>query len=153
MAFVINVIKMAPVDSRDYVGLLREIYYSVLVRNIMWLVYIPSKQETLTQCWSNAGPPSATLAQHHINTGSTPRVARLRVGLLVVTTGGEYKTTPTQCLLNARPASPVLRSIHSALVSTSCWYLNDALNQSWVNVGPPCVTLAHITQRAHILVF
>ena len=28
---------------------------------------------------------------------------------------------PTQCLLNAGPASRVLASIHSALVSTSCW--------------------------------
>ena len=27
----------------------------------------------LTQCWSNAGPPSATLAQHQTSTGSTPR--------------------------------------------------------------------------------
>ena len=29
---------------------------------------------TLTQCWSNAGPPSATVAQHQTSTGSTPRV-------------------------------------------------------------------------------
>ena len=29
---------------------------------------------TLTQCWSNVGPPSATLAQHKTSTGSTPRV-------------------------------------------------------------------------------
>ena len=27
-----------------------------------------------TQCWSNAGPQSATLAQHQTSTGSTPRV-------------------------------------------------------------------------------
>ena len=27
----------------------------------------------------------------------------------------------------------------------ACWqYKHDALNQSWVNVGPPSVTLAHI---------
>ena len=29
--------------------------------------------------------------------------------------GGEYKPTPTQCLLNVGPASPVLASIHSTL--------------------------------------
>ena len=69
---------MAPVDSRDYT--LSRIYYSVLepgvadARNTMWLVNIPSKHETLTRCWSNAGPPSATLAQHQTSTGSTLRV-------------------------------------------------------------------------------
>ena len=61
----------------------------------------------------------------------------------------EYKLTPIQCLLNVGPASPVLGSIHSALVSTSCWrYQHDALNQSWVNVGPPSVQLAHIQRGA-----
>ena len=33
-----------------------------------------SKHETLTKCWSNAGPPSATLTQQLTSTGSTPRV-------------------------------------------------------------------------------
>ena len=37
------------------------------------------------------------------------------------TASGEYKLTPTQCLLNVGPASTVLASIHSAIVSTSCW--------------------------------
>ena len=56
---------------------------------------------------------------------------------------------PTQCLVNVGPASPVLASIHSALVSTSCWrYWHNALNQSWVNVGPSSVTLAHIQRGA-----
>ena len=31
--------------------------------------------------------------------------------------GGEYKPTPTQCLLNVGPASPMLASIHSVLHS------------------------------------
>ena len=35
--------------------------------------------------------------------------------------GGEYKLKTTQWLLNVEPASPVLASIHSVLVSTSCW--------------------------------
>ena len=39
----------------------------------------------------------------------------------MLTAGGDYKPTLTQCLLNAGPASPVLASIHSALVSASCW--------------------------------
>ena len=42
-------------------------------------------------------------------------------GLVVLTAGGDYKPTRSQCLLNVGPASPVLASIHSALVSTSCW--------------------------------
>ena len=121
---------MAPVDSRDYV--LSGIYYSVLepanVRNTMWLVNTPSKHDTLTQCWSNNGSPSATLAQHQTSTGSTPRVCWgcVRSGsayiapLVVLTAGGEYKPTPTRWLLNVGPASPVLASTHSALVSTSC---------------------------------
>ena len=46
----------------------------------------------------------------------------VRAGLLVVTADGEYKPTPTQCLLNVGPVSPVLGSIHSVLVSTSCWW-------------------------------
>ena len=33
--------------------------------------------------------------------------------------------------------------------STSCWrYQQDAFNQSWVNVGPLSVTLAHIQRGA-----
>ena len=69
--------------------------------------------------------------------------------------GGEYRTTPTQCLLNVGPASPVLASIYSVLHSgrilytwiaytapnfgqprTQWLYQHDALKQSWVNVGP-----------------
>ena len=54
--------------------------------------------------------------------------------------GSEYKASPT--------------SIHSTLRllsrPISCWlyYRHDALNQSWVNVGPPSVTLAHIQRGA-----
>ena len=40
----------------------------------MWLVNTPSQHETLTQCWFNAVPPSATLAQPQTSTDSTPRV-------------------------------------------------------------------------------
>ena len=53
----------------------------------------------------------------------------------VLSVGGgvstEYKLKPIQCLLNVGTAPPVLGSIHSALVSTSCWWhQHDALNQS-----------------------
>ena len=64
--------------------------------------------------------------------------------LVALTAGGDYKPTPTQCLLNVGPALPALASIHSALVSTSCWrYRHDALNHR-----PPSVTLAHIQRGA-----
>ena len=123
------------------------------VSNTMWLVNTPCKHETLTQCWSNAGLLSATLAQHQTSTGSTPRVcwelrsiARWSASAYSC---GEYKPTPTQCLLNVGPASPVLASIHLALVSASWWRLrHDALNQSWVNVGPNSAMLAHIQRGA-----
>ena len=42
-----------------------------------------------------------------------------------MTAGHDYKPTPTQCLLNVGPASPVLAGIHSVLVSTSFCYLHD----------------------------
>ena len=63
---------------------------------------MPTKRNLLfrfgaTQCWSNAGPPAATLAQHQASTGSTPRVCwDVRADLLVVTADSEYKPTPLQ---------------------------------------------------------
>ena len=48
--------------------------HPLMCKTQMWLVNTPSKHKTLTQCWSNSGPPSATLAQHKTSTGSTPRV-------------------------------------------------------------------------------
>ena len=35
----------------------------------------PSKHETLNQRWVDVGPPSATLAQHQPNVGSTSRIS------------------------------------------------------------------------------
>ena len=35
---------------------------------------LPSKHETLNQCWFDVGPSSPTLGQHQINIGSTSRV-------------------------------------------------------------------------------
>ena len=79
--------------------------HPVMCKTQMWPVNTPSKHEMLTKCWSNSGPPSATLAQHKTSTGST--------GLWV----WKRKPTPTQYLLNVGPASPVLTSIHSTIVS------------------------------------
>ena len=114
MAFVINVIKY--VNSRDYV--LSGIYYSVLVRNTC-------QNSQQTRRWPNAGPPSATLAQHQTSTGWTPCVSwepRSIAGLVLIdTAGNDYKLTPTQFMLNVGPESPELASIHSVLVSTSFW--------------------------------
>ena len=45
----------------------------------------------------------------------------------MLTAGGECKPRPTQYMLNAGPASPVLASIHSALASTSCWRYQHAV--------------------------
>ena len=112
---------MAPVDSRDlYFDVLEIVFISTVIKSFlglititMWPVNTPRKHETLTQCWPNSGSPSAMLAQNQSRTGSTPRVCR--------SAGGEYKSTLTQCMLNAGPASPVLNSIYSVLVSISYW--------------------------------
>ena len=65
MAFVINVIlKMAPVDSRDYV--LSGIYYSVF----LVLVYTPSKHDVdkmLVYCWSTVCDADPASNQHWFN--------------------------------------------------------------------------------------
>ena len=107
----------------------------------------------LVQCWPNvcAAGPSSNL--HWFNASCLLGEAASLV--LLNTAGGNYKPTPTQCLLNVGPASPVLASIHSVQVSTSCcWYLHagsnghDALNQSWATVGQPSVALAHIQRGA-----
>ena len=83
----------------------------------------------LVQCWPTVCDAGPALFQNLV-------LAGLRAVMLVVTAGGEYKPTPTQCLLNVGPASPVLGRIHSALVSTSCGrYRHDILSQSWVNIG------------------
>ena len=60
----------------------------------------------------DAGP---TANQHWFNASCLLTAA----GQVVLTAGGDYKPTPTQCMLNVGPASPVLASIHS--VSNSCW--------------------------------
>ena len=161
---------MASVDCRDYVFWYGgTVFISTVTKSsfgsISWATVLISShrrcakqnvacqhsQQTrdVDQCWSNSGPPSAALAQHPTSTGSTPRVC-WDAGLAVHTAGGEYKPTQTQCLSNVGPASSVLASIHSALVSTSCRRTGmlavtaHAFNQSWVKVDPPHVTLAHI---------
>ena len=74
------------------------------------------------QHWPSIKP---ALVQRLVFAGSC---VQLHAGLVVLTAGGEYKPTPTQCLLNVGRVSLVLASIYSALVSTSCW-------QYWHAVG------------------
>ena len=115
---------MAPVDSRDYV--LSGIYYSVLKprrcakHNVAYeqSQQTPDPNPMLVQCWPticNAGPAS------NKPWISASCLLGCNTGLVVLTAGGEYKPTPTEYLLNVGPASPVMVSIYSALVSTSCW--------------------------------
>ena len=52
------------------------------VCQMLWRGHLNSKHETLTRCWFDAGPPSATLEQHQTNIGSTRRagwVAMIRI--------------------------------------------------------------------------
>ena len=101
------------------------------------LVNTPSKHEVWNQCWFQCWPtvcdPGTASNQHWINIGPTLYKCYTNVlcllgiaaGLVLLTAGGDDKPTPTQCLVNVGPASPVLASIHSVLVSTSyCRYLH-----------------------------
>ena len=54
---------MAPVDSRDYEFIIP-----------FWCETVVNSPSKHVDQWSNAGPPSVTLAQHQTSTGSTPRV-------------------------------------------------------------------------------
>ena len=128
----------------------------------MCLVNTPNKHDVdqiLTKCWSNTGPQSATLAQHQTSTGSAPRVCwelrsiscwsdgtycwqRLQVDTdpmsvkcwASVAGAVQYPFSPSQFFILAVPAC--------------CQYWHDALNESWVIVGPPSVALAHIQRGA-----
>ena len=93
---------------------------------------------TFVLCWANVEDVGPTLYKCYTDVLCLLGIA---AGLVLLdTAGGDYKQTPTQCLLNVGPASPVLASMHSVLVSTSCCgYRHDALNQSWVNVDLPSV--------------
>ena len=98
MAFVINVIKWLMWTVETIIIL--AVFYSVLVRNTC-------QHSQQIRLWPNAGPPSATLAQHQTSTGSTPGVCwELRsAGLLLLNTAGDdYKPTQTQWLLNVGPS-------------------------------------------------
>ena len=97
--------------------------------------HLPSKHETSTQCCNNVGPPSATLAQHCYNIGSTSRVCRV-VQVRYVTslnartnwTGSTLIDIPT-CYhhrQNASSASPT----HDIL-SDYTWIRRWVLMQYW----------------------
>ena len=70
----------------------------------MLLVNTPRKHETLTQCWLNAGPSSATLSQHRTITGSTPRVCTDQMSVKCwasVACDGQYPFSPSQYFMLA----------------------------------------------------
>ena len=87
--------------------------HPVMCKTQMWPV--PAN----TRCWPNAGP----ILAHRLRRWPSIKPALVQrlvfAGLRVL----QCKPTPTQCLLNVGPASPVLPSIHSTVVSrpTSCW--------------------------------
>ena len=95
---------------------------------------MPSKHDTSTQFRLTAGPPSPALAINHSTLDSAfcwrwcvHRIQADTDPMLVkcwasVADAGQYPFSPSQ---------------YSN-------YQHGALNQNWVNVGPPFVTLAHI---------
>ena len=103
---------MASVDSRDYV--LSGIYYSVLepcrcAKHNVACQHTPSEHDVdpvLVQCWPTVCDAGPALNQHWFNASCLLGAAF--ADLVVLTAGGEYKPTPTQCLLNAGSAPPVM---------------------------------------------
>ena len=66
---------------------------------------------TLVQCWANVEDVRPTLYKCYTNVLGLLGIA---AGLVLLNTAGDdYKPTPTQCLLNVGPATPVLASIHT----------------------------------------
>ena len=121
------------------------------VQNTMWLVTIPSKHETfelmLIQCWLTICDAGTALT----STGSTPRVCWAALNNSW-SAGSAYcwrrvQANTTKCWASVAVAGqyPFSPSQYFMLAVPACWrYRHDALNQGWVNVGPPSVTLAHI---------
>ena len=119
----------------------------------------PSKHNTFVEYLYNVEPTLKTLGRRCTNVIMVifkcfVFARNISWWVLLNTAGGDHKQTPTQCLVNVVPASPVLASIHSVLVSTSCCrYLHARSTgtmlwiRSWVNVGPPSVSMAPNTTR------
>ena len=110
-----------------------------------------------TRRWPNAGPMLAHSLRYFpsINPALVQRLVfagscvQLHAGLVVLTASGtnrpEYKPTPPQCLLNAGPASLVLASIHSALVSGHAVGTGMML---WIKAGLMLAHCPHIQRGA-----
>ena len=107
-------------DSRDYV--LGAIYYSVACQH---------SQQTSRR------PNAVSMLAHHLRRWPNIKPALVRrlvfdglhsiaAVLVLLTAVGDYNPTPTQCLLNAGPALPVVASNHLVLVRTSCWQYQHA---------------------------
>ena len=102
------------------------------------------------------------LAQHQTITGSTPRVcwAAFNIAASLVLQSYCWRrlqadTDPlsVKCWASVAGAGqyPFSPSQYFMLEVPACWrYGHDALNQSWVNVGPPSVKLAHIQRDAMV---
>ena len=94
----------------------------MMCKTQMWPVNTPSKHETLTQCWSNSGPPSATLAQHKTSTG------------VYWAAGWQCKPTPNRYLVNVGPAPPVLWTKAGLMLARRLWRwptFSVASNTAW----------------------
>ena len=101
----------------------------------------PSKHKylyTFVQCWANVEDVGPALYKCYTKVLYLLGIA---TGLVLLNTaGGDYKPTPTptQCLFNVGPALPVLASMHSVLVSTSCCgYLHAGrtVTMLWTKAG------------------
>ena len=169
---------MAPVDIRDYDCITQKLLFRFGAKHLSTL----PANTTLTQCWSNAGPPCATLAQHETSTGSTPRicwaafnpvntkhlynictlwahVVQMLYKCFVLAGNSSWSGTAycwrrlqadtdpmyVKCWAGDAGQYPFSPSQYIMLPVPACWrYGHDALNQSWVNVSPLSVMLAHI---------
>ena len=121
MAFIINVIKwlLWTVETMYYVCI--PFWNHADVRNTMWLVNTPSKHETFTQCPSNAGPPSATLAPASNEQWFNASCLLIAAGLVVLTAGLQADTDPCWVSVAGAGQYPFSPSQHFMRAYTVFW--------------------------------
>ena len=121
----------------------------IIIDNLLTLP--PIRHETLTQCWCDVGPPSATLAQHEANTGQClmfrfhPRNPRhSRQSRDTGEGGGQAEGLFRQLsLLFSSRLIPCCYTHSGSIVNLQLCLLckHKTLNQCWFNVGPTFTTL------------
>ena len=78
----------------------------------------PSKDGTLTMCWFNVGPPSATLGQHWTN---TPCLLGCHIAWNTNLANTRHDPMLDQCWTSVADAAPTLNQHCHGPISCVCW--------------------------------